>query len=127
MSAGDFVRSVYETNGGVSYRIRVQPETLTLMINSVTNAGGAGTPGTDTPSARVGSGRQSFGVNARLVRLRFTATVPPGYSGGKDTISLPVLTPAAFTAYAPGETGMYTLEGTAYDVEVVGRTPETIK
>ena len=127
MSAGDFTNSVYETNGGVFYRIRVQPETLALSINSVTNGGGSGTPGTDTPSARVGSGRQSFGVNARLVRIRFTSTIPSGYSGGKDSISLPVLTPAAFTAYAPGQTGTYTLDGTGYDVEVVGRTPETIK
>lgn len=127
MSAGDFTSAVYETNSGVFYRIRTQPETLALSINSVTNASASGTPGADTPSARVGSGRQSFGVNAKLVRLRFTGTVPDGYSGGKDTISLPVLTNAAFTAYAPGQTGTYTLNGTGYDVVVVGRTPETIK
>ena len=127
MSAGDFSRAVYQTNGGAFYRIRVQPETLGLEINSVTNASSGGVIAPDTPSARVGSGRQSFGVNARLVRIRFTGTIPDGYSGGKDSITLPVLTPAAFTAYGPGTTGTYTLNGTAYDVEVVGRTPETIK
>lgn len=127
MSAGDFTPAFYQTTNGAIYKIRVQPETLTLTINSVTNASATGPAPVDTPSARVGSGRQSFGVNARLVRLRFTGTVPDGYSGGKDTISLPVLTNAASAAYSVDQTGTYTLNGTGYDVRVVGRTPETIK
>lgn len=127
MSAGDFTPAFYQTENGAIYRIRVQPETLTLSIASVVNASATGPAGQDTPSARVGSGRNSFGVNAKLVRIRFTGTVPDGYSGGKDTITLPVLTNAAFAAYQPQAVGTYTLNGTAYDVVVVGRTPESIK
>ena len=126
MSAGDFSSSIYESNTGDFYPIRIQPETLTLTLNSVANAAGAGPLGTNIPSAKVSGGRTSFGVNARLVRVRFTSTIPDGYSGGKDTISLPVLTPAAFTAYDKGQTGTYTLGGTAYDVAFVGKTPEAI-
>lgn len=127
MSGGDFTNSIYETNGGGFYRVRVQPETLTLTIDSVANAGGAGPVPSGQPSAKVSGGRNSIGVNCRLVRVRFTTTVPPGYSGGKDSITLPCLTPAAFNTWDSGDTGTYTMGGTAYDVELVGKTPENIK
>ena len=127
MSAGDFQNSIYETNGGGFYKIRIQPETLSLTIDTTANAAGAGPVPSGQPSAKVSGGRNSIGVNARLVRVKFTTTVPPGYAGGKDTITLPCLTPAAFNAWDAGDTGTYTLGGTAYAVELVGKTPETIK
>lgn len=126
MSAGDFLNSTYDADSGTAYPIRVQPETLSLTLNSVANAAGTGTVAAGTPSAKVSGGRTSFGVNARLVRVRFTNTIPDGYSGGKDTISLPVLTMAAFNAYSKGTTGTYTLGAVAYDVAFVGKTPEAI-
>ena len=127
MSAGSFIRNaIYQDDFGSFYPIRVQPETVGLTINSVANAQAAGPLPPNLPSVSVSKGRQSNGVNARLVRITFTNTIPPGYLP-TGTISLPVLTSAAFAAYSPGQTGTYSIEGTAYDVEVVGRTPETIK
>jgi hypothetical protein len=127
MSAGDFSKSVYESNVGNFYKIRIQPETLTLTFNSQANVAGSGTPGSQTPSAKVSGSRNSVGVNARLVRVKFTTTVPPGYSGGKDTISLPVLTPSTYNTWVDDAIGTYTLGGTSYDVQLIGRTPEKIK
>lgn len=126
MSAGDYINSTYDSDGGTAYPIRVQPETLSLTLNTVANAAGTGTIAAGTPSAKVSGGRKAFGVNARLVRVRFTSTVPDGYSGGKDTISLPVLTMAAYNAYSKGTTGTYTLGATPYDVAFVGKTPEAV-
>ena len=126
MSGGDYIRSLYELNGGSIAPIRIQPETLTLTLNSVANAAPAGTATAGFPSAKVSGTRRSFGINTRKVRVKFTGTLPPGYSGGKDTISLPVLQPSVFNGYAKGQTGTYTLEGTAYDVEFVGKSTETV-
>ncbi len=127
MSAGDFTSSIYETNLGGFYKVRIQPETLTLTFNTQANVAGAGPVPAGTPSAKVSGNRNTIGVNTRLVRVRFTTTVPPGYSGGKDTITLPVLTPSTYNTWVDGATGTYNLGGTNYDVQLVGRTPETIK
>ena len=127
MSAGDFSKSVYETNTGGFYRIRIQPETLTLTFNTQANVAASGTPASGSPSAKVSGSRNSIGVNARLVRVRFTATVPTGYSGGKDTITLPVLTPSTYNTWVDDAVGTYTLGGTDYPVQLVGRTPEKIR
>ena len=128
MSAGDFLtNAVYETNDGNLVSIRIQPETLTLTLNTVANSQLAGPIDPSYPSAKVSGGRRTLGINARKVRVKFTGALPPGYSGGKDTISLPVLTLAVFTGYGKGQTGTYTLNGTDYDVEFVGKTPEAIR
>lgn len=127
MSAGNFATDgKYETDTGVVHPIRYQPETTSLSLNTVPNAAPAGAVGANLPSARVGSGRRSFGINARLVRFRFTGTLPPGYSMN-GILTLPVLTPAAFNSYGKSQTGTYTLNGTDYDIAFVGKTPETIK
>ena len=126
MSAGDFLSSFYELDGGQIAPVRIQPETLSLTLNTVANTAPAGPATAGLPSAKVSGTRRSFGINARKVRVRFTGTLPPGYSGGKDTISLPVLQTSVFNGYTKGQTGTYTLEATAYDVAFVGKTPETI-
>lgn len=126
MSAGPFTtNAIYQDNFGSLYPITVQPETLTLVINSQTNSAAAGPLPDNLPSVSVSRGRRANGVNARLVRFRFTGTLPPGYLMN-GIISLPVLTSTAYAAYSKGQTGTYTLNGTGYDVAVVGRTPETI-
>lgn len=126
MSAGAFTtNAVYEDNFGNFYPITVQPETIAVTINGQANAEGAGPLPDNRPSVSVSKGRRANGVNARLVRFRFTGTLPPGYLMN-GIISLPVLTPTAYNAYSKGQTGTYTLNGTGYDVAVVGRTPETI-
>lgn len=126
MSAGPFTtNSIYEDNFGNFYPIKVQPETLGLTLNSKANVSAAGPLPDNRPSVSVSNGRRANGVNARLVRFRFTGTLPPGYlmSG---TISLPVLTPASYASYSKGTVGTYTLNAVEYPVATVGRTPETI-
>lgn len=126
MSAGAFLNTGYETNIGVIHPIKIQPETLTLTLNSVANEAPTTPIALSVPSAKVSGSRRAIGVNARLVRIRITATTPPpGYVVG-GVITLPVLTQVAFAAYGKGTTGTYTLNGTAYAVEFVGKTPETI-
>ncbi len=126
MSAGAYSRSRYEDNQGNIWKIKVQPETEALEIGGTTNAPPTGeiTPG--FPSAQVQRGRQSIGINARLCRLKFTATAPTGYDPN-GTIALPVLTQAAQSVFVADATGTYTLNGTAHAVVVTGTTPEKIK
>lgn len=125
MSAGSPINTVYESNASLIFPITIQPETETLTLNSVANAAPASTPGAGLPSAKVSGGRRAIGVNARLVRVRFTTTTPDGYKMG-GIITLPVLQPSVFNGYGKGQTGTYTLNATAYDVEFVGKTPETV-
>lgn len=126
MSAGPTLEGArYESNNGIVFPIRIQPETITLNLNSVTNALPSAQVTLDVPSARVGAGRNSFGVNARLVRITFTAAVPPGYLEN-GVITLPVLTLTAYNAYTRGTTGTYNLNGTDYAVKWAGRSPEKI-
>ncbi len=126
MSAGATLPNArYESDSGIIFPIRIQPETITLNLNSNTNTLPSGSVTLDVPSARVGSGRNSFGVNARLVRVRFTGAIPPGYLAN-GVITLPVLTPANYASYIKNSTGIYTLNGTDYPVIFAGRTPEKI-
>lgn len=123
MSAGEFVRTFYKLdtgNGGGIVRARVQPETLAAEINSVANAGATG-PATVPITAKSSGGKNEFGVNMRSVTLEFTSSPPDGYSG--DPVSIPVLQEDTFAAWTNGETGTYL--GVA--VEVIGRSPETVR
>jgi len=123
MSAGVFETAFYETsseNGGFVLRCRVQPETLAASIDGTANASATG-PATAPGSATSSQGRRSAGVNMRYVSLGWTATPPTGYSG--DTVRIPVLDPATFTAWTLGATGTYL--GAA--VEVLSRVGETVK
>ena len=126
MSQGPFTTVDYASDVGGVFPIQIQPETETLTLDGVANVAAGTTIPTNTPSAKVSGGRRSIGVNARLVRFRFsTATVPPGYSPS-GVLTVPVLQKSVFDGYGKGQSGTYTLEGTAYDVEFIGKTPETI-
>lgn len=123
MSAGDFDNVFYELsaeNGGGKARARVQPETLAAVIGATANIA-AGGPSTLPNSATISRGRRSKGINMRYATLRWTGAPPAGYSG--KTVRIPVLTPATYTAWPLGGTGTYL----ATPVEVVGKTPETVK
>jgi hypothetical protein len=126
MSAGQLSRSRYEDDNGNIWKIRVQPETEGLTIDGVANAAPTGAFTAGFPSAQVSRGRQSIGINARLCRIKFNTTVPPGYDAN-GSIALPVLTQAAKAAFVSDAEGTYTLDGTAYDVTVIGTTPEKIR
>ena len=120
MSAGSFTSSIYEDDANRFYRMRVQPETLLLVINTVTNVAGAG-PVDQPVSARARGSRRAIGATARTVSLRFTATLPVGYSG--DPVSVPIMTPAVFNGINPGQTGTYL----GSDVEVISKTAEQLR
>lgn len=125
MSAGETLSTVYESNNGLFFPIRIQPETETFTLNGVANAAPANPAGAGLPSASVSRGRRSNGVNCRLVRFKFDGTPPPGYLAN-GVIALPVLQAATYAAYGKTQTGTYTLNGTDYAVTFVGKTPETV-
>lgn len=125
MSAGPRTNTVYESGSGLFFPISIQPETLTLTLNNVPNAAPANSPGAGLPSATVSRGRRANGVNARLVRIKFTGTPPTGYKADSP-IALPVLQAATYASYGKGQTGTYNLNGTDFNVEYVGKTPETV-
>lgn len=118
MSAGNFVRSRYESNSGEVYPIRVQPETLLLTIGGSSNTAPAGAI-TAEVSARANGSRRTLGMNARTVTVAFTAAQPEGYAAN-STLTIPVLNPTFWDTITRGATGTY-LE-TA--IEVVGKSPE---
>lgn len=126
MSAGAFQKSRYETNGANVVNISIQPETLTFTAGGVANDPPAGQVSAGFPSAKVSGGRASIGINARLVRFKFTDTVPTGYKPD-SVLSIPVLTQAAFNAYTNGATGTYNPTGTPANIIVIGVTPEKIR
>lgn len=115
MSAGEFVRRVYETNSGDTHPIRVQPETITPW-----NPNGVG-PATESSSARAKGGRRLLGVNARNIRGKFQGAPPAGYKQD-GVIQLPVLTQDAWEGISKGDVLAY-LGG---QLEVTGKTPEYI-
>ena len=123
MSAGKFSDAFYELsaeNGGGKARCRVQPETLSATIGGAANSS-AGGAATLPSSAVVSRGRRSRGINMRTVTLKWTGAAPDGYDG--KTVTIPVLTVAAFTAWAFEATGTYL----STPVKVVGRTAESVK
>lgn len=118
MSAGSFVRSKYEADNGDIHPIRVQPETLTANLGAANSA-----PVSDVDVSLFASARKSkrsYGLGARTVRVRFTATAPTGYAQNQ-ILSVPVLTPATYLAAQTAQTGTYL--GVA--VEIVGTSPES--
>ena len=126
MSSGAFIDTVYESRAGLFFPMRVQPETLTLTLNSVVNDAPTGTAGLGLPSASVSRGRKSNGVNARLVRIRTPNTGGDPNYVPLGVIALPVPDPVSFDAFGKGQTGTYSINGSDIAVEFVGKTPETI-
>ena len=123
MSAGEFERSIYETDAGNFAAVKVQPETLAAVVDGVTNAAAVGTVNQEA-SAQVGKGKRTIGINTRTVTLKFTGALPDGYSG--DPVTIPALTPAFYAACNPNSdtaTGTYL----SVPVEAVGRSPETVR
>lgn len=120
MSAGLFSNSKYEADSGTIYRIKVQPETLSASIGGA-NAAPAGAIDGEG-SARVSGGNRQYGIKARSVTVKFTATPPTGYAENQ-TYRIPILTQARYAAINIGTTGTYL--STA--CEVVGKNPERVR
>lgn len=122
MSAGPFQTVGYETNDGNVVPIRIQPETLALTLAATANAAPAGAILAGWPSAQVGQGKRSLGINARTVTFRFTdGNAPAGYKN-LSPITLPVLQDGVWAAYKKGDLGTY--QGAP--IEFVGKNNEKI-
>lgn len=119
MSAGDFVRAIYETDSGNFCSVRVQPETLAATIAASANGEGAG-PVDQLASAIARKGRREIGVGCRQVGIDFAGAPPTGYTS--DVIYFPVLTPAVYNAAALGTPVTYL----GANGVVVARIPEDI-
>ena len=117
MSAGAFNLAKYQSDSGVIYNIKIQPETQAFSAQAGVIAGAV----VGEPSAIAKGSRRGIGVNARKVRIRFTAAPPIGYEPGQ-TLSVPIFTLAAYTAITKGQSITYL--GVAG--VVVGRTPEYV-
>ena len=94
MSAGNFVKTLYQVSGipgGVCY-ISVQPETFDAESGVISNAP-AGGPATLPISAIVNGGKRQLGIVARCVYLKLplVTTPPSGYTLGSRT-KIPALT-----------------------------------
>lgn len=121
MSSGAFENGKYGSNttGGI-HAVRVQPETKALTLGGVANAYPTGAVDS-TPSAQIGRGKRSIGINARTVSIRLTATLA-GYKSG-STIVLPWFVASTFDALTVGSTGTYL----ATACELVGKSPERVR
>lgn len=107
MSAGAFVVSRYQAayNAAQIHPIKVQPETLALVINAVTNDPPVAAA-TSPISASVSSGKRQLGLTAAKVSIRFSAAPPAGYLAN-STIRLPLLNTAIRAAAVRSATGTY--------------------
>lgn len=119
---GSYVFSGYEASADSTkiFPIRVQPETIALVIDQVAND--APTGGTNQlVSARVSGSRREFGCNARAVYITWVDTPPDGYKPGK-VVRLPILRKDTYDGIVKNQTGTYL--GKA--IRVVGKVPEYI-
>lgn len=122
MSSGIFSDSFYSSNElGSVHPIRVQPETIAIVLGGQANDAPSGT-GAIGPSAQVSRGKRSIGINARTVSIRLTVALA-NYKAG-SVITLPWLDDSTFAALTPKvTTGTYL----ATACILVGKTPETVK
>lgn len=124
MSAGAFLISKYQAKYGDGtniHPIQLQPETLALTIDAVANAAPAGAINR-TGSARVSGGRRQIGINAELVRIKFSGATPDGYKAD-GVITLPLLAPAIRAKAIRGAVGTYL----TLPIIVVGTSSETTR
>ena len=109
MSAGIFSLIGYEADygdGTAVHPVLVQPETLALTINGVTNAGSAVSNINNPISAQVSGSRRALGLHTRMVAFRFTGTPPATYAANQ-TLRLPLLTKDIAEVAVRGATGTY--------------------
>lgn len=126
MSAGVFEDGVYESNDGLVFLCRTQPETKGLTLNSVANAYSTETLTAGLPTLPLRQSRRGFGVKVRSVTVELTAdgTGPTAdYLGTGSQLTVPVFDPAVYASYAKGQTGTYL--GIA--CKCVRKTPELVR
>lgn len=121
MSQGAFLRSRYTDNQGAIHPVRVQPETVALVIGTNTNTAPTGAI-TNGITARVSGSRRQIGLLTRTVTFVFTGTPPTGYLANSP-LTLPWLQTTGFSTIARGATGTYL--GVA--IEVISTSPERVR
>lgn len=122
MSAGKFIRSFYETNGGAIARIRVQPETELATIGGAVNDAPAGPPTVQT-TVKVSRGSREYGIRPRRVGFAFDPGQGPANYDEGTIIYIPVMTRARYDAAVPGQAATYLL-GTGV---IVSKLEESVR
>ena len=125
MSAGNFIFSRYlsDTLPGEPIMIaRIQPETQDLVLGGAANEPGGATV-TLPLRVSLSRNRNSLGVLARTVTLRWVTDVPTGYAPN-GVLVVPILSKTLWDSVDPGVTTGTYLGGT---VRVVGKNPEYSK
>ena len=121
MSAGPFLTSKYELDGGAQIvPIRVQQETVDLTDGTNDNDPPAGSV-TLSLFAKARKGIREYGIGARNITISWDAAPPTGYSD--DNLTIPILTQAAFAAYTVGSGVTYL----ATAATVVARKSEQLR
>jgi len=119
MSAGPFTDTFYEAsedNGGETWNIRVQPETITAWNPAATG------PALADVSVNVSGSRRRNGIHARMARFRWQGAPPAGYAAN-SIIQLPILTAAAYSALVKNTDYAYL----AGNLRLVGKSPERFR
>jgi hypothetical protein len=111
MSAGEFQAGRYEDNNGNVWRVRVQPETAALTINSNANAYPAAQATAGLPTLPINvSSRRKFGIKQRSVTVEMTAA-PTGaradYVGLGSRFVIPIFQESVWDAIGEEDTGTY--------------------
>ena len=122
MSAGAFQSVTYVTNAALVTTVKVQPESLALVLATVANAAPTGTRTVGVPSAKVSGSKRKIGINARTVTIKFTGAVPTGYLPGSK-VRIPVPSATVWNGYDTGQTGTYL----GSPVVFAGKSAESIK
>lgn len=119
MSAGTFTIARYQGDAAAYVQaIRVQPETVSAAVGTVTNA--AATAAVTVPGfLRVSAGRKTKQLRPRKVTATLAGTAPAGYKAG-TSCRIVAMTPAFFAACTIGATLTYL--GTTWTIS--GRSAE---
>lgn len=120
MSAGAFVTSRYELDGGQIVPVRVQPETLEFTDGTNANDPPAGAINLSL-FAKTRKGNREYGIGCRLVTISWNAAPPAGYED--ENLTIPVMTPANFANYATGTVVTYL----GAPATIVGRKAENLR
>lgn len=116
MSAGPFILSKYETDGGDIRPIRIQPETLTVGDNDPPAAGA------DGPFVKISGSKRSYGLHPRKVTLS-RQVGSADYGVAKSYARVVMLTPTAYGEAVIGSTVAYA----GVDWIIASKTDETVK
>lgn len=109
MSAGNFTEGKYQADDGKVWRIKCQPETTALTLNSVQNDFPATALTVGLPRLKISTSRRKQGVRPRYVSVELTANgtgKTEEYKAGTRH-DIVVFDPDVFVNYSLGETGTY--------------------